>query len=130
MLVIGEMAFSIVLLVVASLTLWGYVRLVRVDPGFKPDRLYTVIMNGLQLRDPRIDDLMDQMRKLPYIEGVARAFNINQTSRYTLEGLAKDGYRLVGNVPPSGKAPGGMLRHRGWKTKAGKIVAPAELEIE
>ena len=59
----------------------------------------------------------------PVIDGVEGTYTAT-------EGLAKDGYRLVGNVPPSGKAPGGMLRHRGWKTKAGKIVAPAELEIE
>ncbi|HLH04179.1 MAG TPA: DUF2760 domain-containing protein [Bryobacteraceae bacterium] len=48
--------------------------------------------------------------------------------------------KLIGNVPASGKAPGGTLRHRGWKAESielpplGKqdvtILAPAELEIE
>ena len=67
--------------------------------------------------------LMRELALEPVIDGVEGTYTAT-------EGLAKDGYRLVGNVPPSGKAPGGMLRHRGWKTKAGKIVAPAELEIE
>lgn len=48
--------------------------------------------------------------------------------------------KLIGNVPASGKVPGGMLRHRGWQASAvdlppiGKmdvaIIAPAEIEIE
>jgi len=48
--------------------------------------------------------------------------------------------KLIGNVPASGKAPGGTLRHRGWQATSinlppiGKqdvnIIAPAEIEIE
>lgn len=48
--------------------------------------------------------------------------------------------KLLGNVPASGKAPGGTLRHRGWLASSvdlpplGKqdpsILAPAEIEIE
>lgn len=48
--------------------------------------------------------------------------------------------KLIGNVPASGKAPGGTLRHRGWQATSvnlpaiGKqdvtILAPAEIEIE
>jgi hypothetical protein len=41
-------------------------------------------------------------------------------------------------VPPSGKAPGGTLRHKGWKAERvelpaaapGAVLAPAEIEIE
>lgn len=48
--------------------------------------------------------------------------------------------KLIGNVPASGKAPGGILRHRGWLVSninlppIGKqnvaVLAPAELEVE
>lgn len=48
--------------------------------------------------------------------------------------------KLIGNVPPSGKVPGGTLRHRGWMASSvnlpvlGKqdpsVIAPAELEVE
>jgi hypothetical protein len=48
--------------------------------------------------------------------------------------------KLIGNVPASGKTPGGLLRHRGWQATSinlppiGKqdvsILAPAEIEIE
>lgn len=48
--------------------------------------------------------------------------------------------KLIGNVPASGKVPGGTLRHRGWLVSnatlppLGKqdpgILAPAEIEVE
>lgn len=48
--------------------------------------------------------------------------------------------KLIGNVPASGKASGGTLRHRGWQATSvnlppiGKrdvsVLAPAEIEIE
>ncbi len=48
--------------------------------------------------------------------------------------------KLIGNVPASGKVPGGTLRHRGWMAASvnlpplGKqdpsVLAPAELEVE
>ncbi|HEY3940368.1 MAG TPA: DUF2760 domain-containing protein [Bryobacteraceae bacterium] len=48
--------------------------------------------------------------------------------------------KLIGNVPASGKVPGGTLRHRGWLASSinlpplGKqeiaVLAPAEIEIE
>lgn len=47
--------------------------------------------------------------------------------------------KLLGNVPAKGKAPGGTLRHKGWRAEkvdlpplsAGQtVIAPAEVEIE
>lgn len=48
--------------------------------------------------------------------------------------------KLLGNVPATGKANGGTLRHRGWMATAVnlpaigkqdvKVIAPAEIEIE
>jgi len=49
--------------------------------------------------------------------------------------------KLLGNVPADGKAPGGTLRHKGWRAQsidlpplpAGQnpsVIAPAEIEIE
>jgi hypothetical protein len=52
--------------------------------------------------------------------------------------LPADAIKLIGNVPANGKAPGGLLRHKGWK--AAKVdlpaaaptftLAPAEIEVE
>jgi hypothetical protein len=54
------------------------------------------------------------------------------------EGLDSAQVKFIGKVPPSGKAPGGVLRHRGWKASKvdlpqaapGTLLAPAELEVE
>lgn len=52
--------------------------------------------------------------------------------------LNKAAYKLIGNVPASGEAPGGLLRHKGWQaskvelpsTAASTVIAPAEIEVE
>jgi hypothetical protein len=49
-----------------------------------------------------------------------------------------DGVKFIGKVPASGKAAGGTLRHKGWRAASvelptlppGKVVAPAEIEVE
>jgi hypothetical protein len=49
--------------------------------------------------------------------------------------------KLLGNVPVSGKASGGLLRHKGWKAEKidlpallpgsnASVIAPAEVEVE
>jgi hypothetical protein len=54
---------------------------------------------------------------------------------------AKQGLKFIGNVPPEGRAPGGLLRHKGWKAsnvdlpKVNQsvnlaVIAPAEIEVE
>jgi hypothetical protein len=71
------------------------------------------------------------MRLTPLIDGVEGTFT-------KTESMAKDSIKLIGNVPPSGKAAGGVLRHKGWKAEKvdlpslppGSVVAPAEIEIE
>ncbi len=67
----------------------------------------------------------------PVIDGVEGDFT-------KTDGLAASQMKLIGNVPPSGKAPGGVLRHKGWQAEKvdlptlppGNVLAPAEIEIE
>jgi hypothetical protein len=76
---------------------------------------------------------LDRYVKLsPVIDGVEGAY----TKIDTVESSA---VKLLGNVPASGKASGGTLRHRGWRAdkleiptpgKQVHILAPAEVEIE
>jgi len=71
------------------------------------------------------------MRLQPVIDGVEGTF----TKSAGLDGRA---LKLVGKVPPGGTAPGGLLRHKGWKAEKvdlpaiglNDVLAPAELEIE
>jgi hypothetical protein len=76
--------------------------------------------------------LAQYLKLSPVIDGVEGAYTKVDNA---------EGVKLIGNVPPDGKAPGGVLRHRGWKvesvtlpTLTGKakltVLAPAEIEVE
>lgn len=72
----------------------------------------------------------------PVIDGVESTYQKLDASKAPDPNRIK----LIGNVPASGKVPGGTLRHRGWLAQSvnlpplGKqdpsVLAPAELEIE
>jgi hypothetical protein len=67
----------------------------------------------------------------PVIDGVEGTYT-------KTEGLAQGAIKLIGNVPANGKAPGGLLRHKGWQAAKvdlpaalpGSVLAPAEIEVE
>ena len=72
----------------------------------------------------------------PVIDGVEGTFQKLDSGKVPDPNRVK----LIGNVPASGKVPGGTLRHRGWAASSvdlpplGKqdpsILAPAEVEVE
>lgn len=86
-----------------------------------------------------VRDVQEQARKslvryltlAPVIDGVEGTYS-------KTEGLEAASVKLIGKVPASGKAPGGTLRHKGWKAEKvdlpgaapGRVVAPAEIEVE
>ena len=69
----------------------------------------------------------------PIIDGV-------EGTRTRIENTEPQAIKLIGNVPASGKASQGILRHKGWRVdkvdlpkpqaKEVKVLAPAEIEIE
>ena len=74
------------------------------------------------------------LKLTPVIDGVEGTYT-------KLDSSIEKRTKLIGNVPANGKAPGGLLRHKGWrvekidlpKTGSGEdaaLVAPAEIEIE
>lgn len=95
---------------------------------------YTDDQIGAAARDVQTqgrESLVRYLRLEPVIDGVEGTFT-------KMEGMDPAQVKLVGNVPPSGKAPGGVLRHKGWKAAKvdlpqaapGAVLAAAELEIE
>ncbi len=96
--------------------------------GFPDDQV------GAAVRDVQTqarESLLRYLRLDPVIDGVEGTFT-------KIHGLDKSEVKLVGKVPADGKAPGGTLRHKGWKAAKvdlpqiapGQVLAPAELEIE
>ncbi len=74
------------------------------------------------------------VRLVPVIDGVEGSYTKLDTHDPAV-------VKLLGNVPASGKAAGGVLRHKGWRaekvdlpalkpSQSSPVVAPAEIEIE
>lgn len=115
---------------------------------------------ALLQRDARlVDFLMEDLSRYSDEQVGSAARTVQESSRKTLQQYVKlapaiDGVegaytritdlrlvKLVGNVPPDGQSPGGLLRHRGWRVEAVSLpklapqadvtlLAPAEVEIE
>lgn len=89
---------------------------------------------GAAVRDVQAQSKQSLERYLqfqPVIDGVEGTYT-------KIQGLAQGAIKLIGNVPANGKAPGGLLRHKGWQAAKvdlpaavpGAVLAPAEIEVE
>jgi hypothetical protein len=89
---------------------------------------------GAAVRDVQAQSKQSLERYLqfqPVIDGVEGTYT-------KTEGVAAGAIKLIGNVPANGKAPGGLLRHKGWQAAKvdlpaalpGAVLAPAEIEVE
>jgi hypothetical protein len=86
------------------------------------------------LHDSSRESLTRYLRLAPVIDGVEGSFTKIETNDPAV-------VKLLGNVPVNGKAPGGLLRHKGWRAEKidlpplppsqnASILAPAEVEVE
>ena len=86
------------------------------------------------LHDQCRDSLNRYLRLAPVIDAVEGSFTKLETNDPAT-------VKLLGNVPASGKAPGGILRHKGWRaekidlpptppSQSVTVIAPAEVEVE
>jgi predicted permease len=74
-LVIAEIAVAVILVVIGGLLTGSFIRLLRTDPGFQPDRILAsiIIAGGDQYRDPERHGelyrrILDSVRTLPDVE--------------------------------------------------------------
>jgi hypothetical protein len=99
--------------------------------GYADDQIGAAVRD---LHDQCRDSLNRYVHLAPLIDGVEGSFT-------KLDSNDPSTVKLLGNVPASGKAAGGLLRHKGWKAEKidlppiatganASVVAPAEVEIE
>ena len=92
---------------------------------------------GAAVRDVQTQSRQSIARYLslePIIDGVEGDF----AKTDAVARQSPDAIKLIGNVPANGKAPGGLLRHKGWKAARVELpatpptltLAPAEIEVE
>jgi hypothetical protein len=99
--------------------------------GATDDQIGAAVRN---LQEQCRDSLGRYVKLSPVIDGVEGSYTKIETNDPAM-------VKLLGNVPATGKAQGGILRHKGWKadrielpalkaSQNNSVVAPAEIEIE
>jgi putative ABC transport system permease protein len=109
LLVVAEVAFSLVLLVSAGLLGHSFVRMLEVNPGFRPDHMVTMWMNftgenyAAKGRSTQfLDQLLLRVAALPGVEGVAISNDLPLEGDDTTTGLSD----VEGRPPfPRGQQP-------------------------
>src|SRR6266705_95125 len=108
-LVVTEVAFSLVLLVCAGLLGRSFVRMLEVNPGFRPDHVVTMWMNFTSAnyapkgrRTQFLEQLLPRAAALPGVEGVAISNDLPIEGDDTTTGLSD----VEGRAPfPRGQQP-------------------------
>ena len=102
---------------------------------YSDDQVGAAVRN---IHDQCRDTLDRYVHLSPVIDGVEGTFTKLDTK---LDAGDPNVVKLLGNVPANGKAPGGLLRHKGWRADRIElpplstpqnvaIIAPAEIEVE
>ena len=109
-LVVAEVALTLVLLVGAGLLVKSFWHLMRVDPGFNPENLLAlqVSVNARPDEGPRVANflaqLQERVQRLPGVESVAISNGL------PFEGANWPAYVIEGQAPPeAGREPNGIL---------------------
>ncbi|HXT23398.1 MAG TPA: ABC transporter permease [Candidatus Eisenbacteria bacterium] len=95
LLVVGEVALSIVLLVASGLLIRSFVEILHVKPGFNSDHIITMWMNFTSVRYSEnvrstqlLDQLLPRIAALPGVEGVAISNDLPLEGDDTTTGIA------------------------------------------
>jgi len=115
-LMLAEIAVATVLLSGAGLMVHTMVRLARVDPGFNPHNLQTVMfsLSGAEWPDARkqvfYDAVVERLRVLPEVENAALTYSLpmlgsNWWQVFNMPGITAEHWVSVGEFPNAGMVP-------------------------
>jgi predicted permease len=109
-LVVAEVALTLMLLVGAGLLVKSFWRLMQVDPGFNPENLLAmqIAVNARPDEGPRVASFLDQLqqriKQVPGVQSVAISNGL------PFEGANQPAFVIEGQAPPEpGKEPNGIL---------------------
>jgi len=113
LLVIGEVAVSLVLLIGAGLLINSFFRLRNLDPGFRSDHLLAMKVNLSEMKYPDrerraafFDEVMRRVRELPGVQSAAVAGNLPLTYNGDSMSISVEGVP----DPPPGQQPDVVYR--------------------
>jgi putative ABC transport system permease protein len=138
-LVVAELALSVILLAGAGLMLKSVYRLVAVDPGFRPDHLLKLSMSLTSTQYPKAAEIrafwrrvLESVRALPGVESAALGTNVPLTNSHSRGDITVEGMPLPapGNFPhPDRHAVSpGYLRTLGVRLLGGRDFTDADSE--
>ncbi len=114
LLVVAEVALALVVLIGGSLVAQSFIRLLRTDPGYRPDGVLTLTLSLSRVAygdDSRVvgffDTLTDRVGRVPGVRKAAVASHLPA------------GFGIVGDVEPEGADTAGGAPTTGWR-----IVGP------
>jgi len=136
-LVIGEMALAVVLLIGAGLLIRSFVKLVQVDPGFRPEHVVSFDVSLPEVKYPHdreirrfASDVRESLASLPGTQSVAVAFarpleQQGMRVAFDIDGRppAPADSRLVADVRP---ASSNFFSTLGMRLVRGRVFTPAE----
>ena len=136
-LVIGEMALAVVLLIGAGLLIRSFVKLVQVDPGFRPEHVVSFDVSLPEVKYPHdreirrfASDVRESLASLPGTQSVAVAFARPLEQQGMRVAFDVDGRppapadsRMVADVRP---ASSNFFSTLGMRLVRGRVFTPAE----
>ena len=139
MLVVAELALSVILLAAAGLMLKSVYRLTAVDPGFRPDHVLRLNMSLTPAQYPNDAairafwrQLLDRVRALPGVESAALGTNVPLTNSHSRGDITVEGMLLPGPGsfphPDRHAVSPGYLRTLGVRLLSGRDFADTDSE--
>ena len=131
MLVVAEVALSLVLVVAAGLLLRSFWRVERIDLGFEPTRLLTASVRLPTDRSaPFLSELLERIGHLPGVLSAAAVSEAPLTgsshNAFSIEGRpARDPDNLMGDATLHTVTPG-YFRTMGTALRSGRYLVPAD----
>jgi len=113
LLVVAQLALSLILLIGAGLMLKSFQKLLNVDPGFEPNHLLTMVVPVSEAKYSSAQQIVELHRTLAErVERIPGVEAVGMTSNLPFSGyFNSDGYLVEGQEPPEGSdAPQAQLQ--------------------
>ena len=111
-LVISEVALSLVLLIGAGLMIKSFWRLAQVDPGFRPENLLTMTVSLPDVNYPETEQVISFYQQLPQrLEALPGVKSVSAVNSLPISGGDSHGQLTIDGRPfPPGEAPAASYR--------------------
>jgi predicted permease len=137
-LVVVQLALSLMLLIGAGLMFKSFQRLMNVNPGFETEKVLTMVLpvSGKKYENPEqamefYTRLLEEVRALPGVGGAAVTSNLPASGRAAFDSLVVEGQEPQGGDAPQGEikvVSPGYFKAMGMSLQQGRDFTEADIE--